>query len=92
MPEDAYGHWDSGPHSGSSPIRAAASNTQLDALTNVLYKMGIFSDHDKLLTISELLGRQVSVFRGIRRDEADDLMALLGIQVDLKRTTISTSR
>lgn len=92
MPEDAYGHWDSGSHSGSSPIRAAASNTQLGALTNVLYKMGIFSDNDKLLAVSELLGRQVSIFRGIRRDEADDLLALLGVQVEPKRTTKSTSR
>lgn len=79
MPEDAYGHWDSGSYSSPAPIISAASNAQLGALTDVLYKMGIFSEVDKVLTVASLLGREVSSLRGLRSHEASELLSLLGI-------------
>lgn len=79
LPEDAYGHWDSGSCSSPAPIIAAASNAQLGALTDVFYKMGIFSEADKILTVASLLGREVFSLRGLRNHEASELMSLLGI-------------
>jgi hypothetical protein len=78
MPEDEYGYWDSGPPSGGSPIRAAASNAQLSALTDVLHKMGIFHEDEKLLTVAALLGREISTLRALRVDEAETLLKMLG--------------
>jgi hypothetical protein len=90
VPEDAYGHWDSGTYSGSSPVNAPATNIQLGALTDVLRKMGIFSDEDKLRTVSQLVGRELTVLRGLRRDEANDLLKLLRVAPDGRETALAS--
>jgi hypothetical protein len=79
LPEDAYGHWDSGSYSSPAPVIEAASNAQLGALTDVFYKMGIFSEADKILTVASLLGRELSTLRGLRSHEAQELLDLFGI-------------
>lgn len=90
MPEDAYGHWDSGTYSGSSPVNAPVTNIQLGALTDVLRKMGIFSDEDKLRAVSQLVGRELTVLRGLRRDEANDLLKLLRVAPDGRETALAS--
>jgi hypothetical protein len=51
---------------GSALVRPAASNFQLGTLTDVLHKLRILTDRDKLLTVSQLLGRDLAVLRALR--------------------------
>ena len=64
---------------GSAPVRPAASNFQLGALTDVLHKLRILTDQDTLLTVSQLLGRDLAVLRAVRRDESGNLLARLTV-------------
>jgi hypothetical protein len=52
--------------------------------------MGIFSDEDKLRTVSQLVGRELTVLRGLRRDEANDLLKLLRVAPDGRETALAS--
>lgn len=70
--------------------RPPTSSSELGALTDVLRKMGIFSDEDKLRTVSQPVGREVTVLRGLRRDEANDLLKLLRVAPDGRETALAS--
>jgi hypothetical protein len=67
---------------GSVPVRPAASNRQLSALTDVLHKLRVLTDQDMLLTVSQLSGRVVAAWRALRRDEAESLLARLRLPLE----------
>lgn len=64
---------------GSAPVRPAASNSQHSALTDVLHKLRILTDQNKLPTVLQLFGRDLAVLRARRRDEAGNLLAHLRV-------------
>lgn len=66
---------------GSAAVRPAASTPQLDALTDVLHKLRILTGQDKLLAVSQLLGRDLAVLRTVRRDEPGNLLARLTVSL-----------
>lgn len=64
---------------GSAPVRPAASHSQLGALTDVLRKLRILTDQNRLLTVLQFFGRDLAVLRARRRDEAGNLLAHLRV-------------
>ena len=63
------------PEAACGPVRPAASNSQLGALTDVLHKLRVMTDQDTLLTVSQPLGLVLAAWRALRRDEAENLLA-----------------
>lgn len=63
----------------SAPVRPAASNSQLGALTDGLHKLRILTDQNKLPTDFQLFGRDLAVLRARRRDEAGNLSSHLRV-------------
>lgn len=63
----------------SVPVTPVASKPQLVALADMLHKLRVLTRQDTLLTVSQLLGPVLAAVRALRRDEAENLLARLGV-------------